>query len=136
MLKERTYIQRCLISAVLPCMHNHKASFTPFIKRIRQQKCGGVISVTTCTICAPAFTQAAQVSVSPHHIMCEEHIRKRWSRYGFLEEAVGVVGGVRAQQTGYRLLLHTPRDSLIASSVQLEEKSIHITPYSQEFAFF
>lgn len=136
MLKVRTYIQRCLISAVLPCTHSHKASFTPFMKRIRQQKCGRVISVTTCMICAPAFTQAAQVSVSPHHITCEEHIRKRWSHYGLLEEALGVVGGVNAQQPGYRLLLHTTRDSLIASSVQLEGKSKHITPYSRGFAFF
>lgn len=135
MLKVTTYIQRCLISAVLPCMHVHKASFTPFIKGIRQQKCGGVISITTCTLCAPAFTQWSVSFSTSHHVTCEAHIRKRWSHYGFSEEALGVVGGVKAQQPGYRLLLHTTRGLLIASSVQLKEKSKHITPYSQRFTF-
>lgn len=135
MLKVRTYIQRCLISAVLPCMHSHNASFTPFIKRIQQQKCGGMISVTTCTICAGVHSGSASVSFSTSHHVWRAHQKTLKPRRIFRGSA-GVVGGVSAQQPGYRFLLHTTRASLIASSIQLKEKSKHITPYSQEFAFF
>lgn len=97
-----------------------------------------MISITTCTFCVSAVNQASQVSVSPHPIrVWSTHQKTLKSILIFWGSSAGCgYGKFTTASARYRLLFHTARGALIASSLQLKEKCKHITLYSQGFAFF